>query len=221
MPATTEIVSAIKPAVSPNWEEAAEAVRAGGVVAFPTDTVYGIGCNPFDVSAIRAIYRLKGRSSTKALPLLLSGPDQLVRVAKRLTPSASLLGSRFWPGALTIVIGRNLDLPPELSGDDTIAVRVPNHEQLRAFLAACGGFLAVTSANPSGQPDARSAQEVAAYFPSGLALVVAGGRSPGGRPSTVIDCSKEETVLLRHGAISLDNIEQALERQVTERHVQD
>lgn len=214
-------MSGIKPAVSSDWEEAADAVRTGGVVAFPTDTVYGIGCNAFDVSAIRAIYNLKGRLSTKALPLLLSGPDQLVRVTKRLTPNAALLGSRFWPGALTIVMERSLDLPPELSGDDTIAVRVPDHVQLRAFLAACGGFLAVTSANPSGQPDAQTAQEVAAYFPSGLALVVDRGRSSGGRPSTVIDCSKEEPVLLRRGAISLDAIEQALQLKVTVRNVQD
>lgn len=198
-----------------------DAVRVGGVVAFPTDTVYGIGCNAFDVSAIRAIYLLKGRSSTKALPLLLSGPDKLARVTNRLTPHAALLGSRFWPGALTIVMQRSIDLPSELSGDDTIAVRVPNHEQLRVFLAACGGILAVTSANPSGRPDAQTAQEVTAYFPSGLAVVVDGGRTSGGRPSTVIDCSKEEPVLLRRGAISLDDIEQALQRKVTERNVQD
>ena len=194
---------------------------AGGAVAFPTDTVYGIGCNPFDVNAIRAIYRLKGRSSTKALPLLLCGPDQLVRVTKSVSRDASLLASRFWPGALTIVIERSLDLPSELSGDDTIAVRVPDHEPLRIFLAACGGLLAVTSANPSGQPDALTAQEVVDYFPSGLAAVVDGGRSLGGRPSTVIDCSKDKPMLLRRGAISPDDIEQVLQRRVSERNVQD
>jgi L-threonylcarbamoyladenylate synthase len=211
----------MEPAALYDWEQAADAVRAGGIVAFPTDTVYGLGCNPFDVSAIRAIYHLKGRSSTKALPLLLSGPDQLIRVAKRLTPNASLLASRFWPGALTIVIVRSLDLPSELSGDDTIAVRVPDHELLRAFLAACGGFLAVTSANPSGQPDAQTAQEVGAYFPDGLAVVVDRGRSPGGRPSTVIDYSKEKPVLLRPGDISVDDIEQALQGKIMGRNVQD
>jgi len=217
---TIDPVSASKTIISSSWEKAADAVRAGGIVGFPTDTVYGIGCNPFDVSAIRAIYRLKGRASTKALPLLLSGPDQLVRVTRRLTPNATLLGSRFWPGALTVVMEKSQDLPSELSGDDTIAVRVPDHEQLRAFLKACGGFLAVTSANPSDQPDAQTAQEVAAYFQSGLAVVVDGGRSSGGRPSTVIDCSKDEPLLLRAGAISLEAIELALQRKVIWRNVQ-
>jgi L-threonylcarbamoyladenylate synthase len=210
----------IVPASPSAWQEARVAIQAGQVVAFPTDTVYGVGCHPYEVGAIQAIYRVKGRSATKALPLLLSGTEQLARAALVLPESATKLGQHFWPGALTVVVKRKLDLPSELSRDDTIAVRVPDHPELRDFIAATGGLLAATSANLSGQPDAQTAPEVASYFQVGLALVVDGGRMSGGVPSTVIDCSRGEPILIRQGAIPLQDIEQVLHMHIERADVQ-
>ena len=201
------------------WQQAVDAILSGKVVAFPTDTVYGIGCSAFDVDAIKLIYTLKGRSTTKALPLLLSDPAQLQRVAITPPPIASKLGQTFWPGALTLVMKRRAELPAELSGDDTIALRVPDHLELRDFLEACGGFLAVTSANLSGQPDALTAQEVVGYFERRIAMVVDGGPVAGGRPSTVIDCTHEAPVLLRQGAIPREDIEEILQLKMSDRNV--
>ena len=208
-------------ASSTGWGRAEEAVRAGLVVAFPTDTVYGVGCNAYDTEAIRSIYSLKGRAATKALPLLLSGEDQLDSAALVISDEARRLAARFWPGAVTLVVKRKADLPSELSSGDTIALRVPDHAELREFILACGGLLAVTSANTSGQPDAQTAQEVAAYFKSGLALVIDGGPARGGVPSTVIDCAGSTPRLLREGAIQRAEIEQVLQKRLAGADVQD
>jgi L-threonylcarbamoyladenylate synthase len=176
-------------------------VRAGKLVVFPTDTVYGIGCDAGNRAAIEAIYAAKGRSALKAIPLLLAGDDVLGTVAARLPSKAAALGSRFWPGALTLVVQRGAGLPEELGGGDTIAVRVPDNDDLRAFIRACGGAIAATSANLSGQPDALDGQSAAAYFSEGVALVVDGGPVAGGTPSTVVDCTVDPPAVLREGAI--------------------
>src|SRR5687767_3468240 len=123
LPATTDPMSQAGSPVTYDWKVAEVAVRSGQVVSFPTDTVYGLGCDAHNVKAILAIYTLKGRSATKALPLLLSGPDQVESVTTRVSPAASALADRFWPGPLTIVLPRSLALPAELSPGDTIAVR--------------------------------------------------------------------------------------------------
>ncbi|HEX9990235.1 MAG TPA: L-threonylcarbamoyladenylate synthase [Chloroflexia bacterium] len=184
------------------WRLAAQAIAEGGVVAFPTDTVYGIGCDPYSVAAINAIYQIKGRAHQKALPLLLSGRERLAQVAGVLPDAAARLGEHFWPGALTLVVPRATGLPGELGGGDTIAVRVPAHDELRAFIEACGGALASTSANLSGQPDALDAGQVAGYFGESIDIIVDGGRVQGGVPSTVVDCTVEPPAILRQGAVS-------------------
>jgi L-threonylcarbamoyladenylate synthase len=194
-----------------SWELAAAALRRGDLVVFPTDTVYGVGCNPYDVSALDKIYIAKGRPQSKAIPLLLAGTSILSAVAGRLTRQAEVLGQRFWPGALTLVIERKDDLPPQLGTGNTIAVRVPAHLELRSLLADCGGALAVTSANRSGEPDALSVQEAFSYLGQSVAIYIDGGSSGGSRPSTVVDCSGESIRLLREGAISAAEIQRALE----------
>lgn len=191
----------ITPASPEAWHLAAQVIASGGVVAFPTDTVYGIGCDPYCVPAINRIYEVKGRAQQKALPLLLSGQEQLSRVAGVLPDVAARLGERFWPGALTLVVPRATGLPEELGGGGTIAVRVPAHDALRAFIQACGGALASTSANLSGQPDALDAEQVARYFGDSIEIVVDGGRVLGGVPSTVVDCTVEPPAILREGAL--------------------
>lgn len=191
------------------WELALSIVQAGGIIAFPTDTVYGVGCDPYNKGAIARIYRAKGRDRQKALPLLLSGTESLPLVARQLPTSAEALGARFWPGALTLVVHRRAELPEELGGGDTIAVRVPDHAELRAFIAQCGGALAATSANLSGEPDALDAIQAHASLGERVDLIIDGGRVRGGVPSTVVDCTVQPPAILRVGAISEAEIREA------------
>lgn len=202
----------IKSATHETWEEARAAIMAGMLVVFPTDTVYGIGCSAHNPQAINSIYDAKGREHQKAIPLLLSGPDRLADVATSVPESARKLADRFWPAALTLVVPQTADLPTELGGGSTIAVRVPDHNDLRDFIERCGGILAVTSANASGQPDALDAQAAAAYFTgvASVALVVDGGVTRGSVPSTVVDCTVDPVRILRVGAIDPEQINRAL-----------
>jgi L-threonylcarbamoyladenylate synthase len=179
-------------------------------VAFPTDTVYGLGCDPYNVRAIERLYEAKGRDLTKALPLLLSGAHRITDVARGLPPTATVLAQRFWPGALTLVVGRQPSLPEELGGGESIAVRVPRHKQLQDFLEMCGGALAVSSANLSGEPDALDAAQAAAYLEGRVDLIVDGGRSGGSVPSSVVDCTLPVPRLLREAAITEEEIRATL-----------
>ncbi len=192
------------------WKRARDIIRDGGLVAFPTDTVYGLGCDPYNVRAIERLYEAKGRDLNKAIPLLLSGADRITDIARSLPSAASVLAKAFWPGALTLVVERTASLPEELGGGETVAVRVPRHDQLRAFLEMCGGALAVSSANLSGQPDARDAAQAAAYLEDRADLIVDGGRSPGGVPSSIVDCTLPVPRLLRVGAIPEEEIRAVL-----------
>lgn len=189
----------------------ADAIRLGGLVVFPTDTVYGVGCDPYNVAAIRRIYRAKGRAQAKALPLLLSEASRISDVAQETPEAARLLGAAFWPGALTLVVWRRPGLPPELGGGSTIAVRVPDHAWVREFIGLCGGALATTSANLSGEPDATDARTAASYLGADVEFVVDGGASAGGVPSTVVDCTTRPVRVLRAGAISEQSINNVLD----------
>jgi L-threonylcarbamoyladenylate synthase len=196
-----------------DWLLAAEMIKRGELVVFPTDTVYGVGCDPYDITAIARIYEAKGRSAQKALPLLLAGVDYLDKVALEVPSAAQALGEAFWPGALTLVVPRRPELPELLSGNATIAVRVPGHEDLRNMIRECGGFIAATSANLSGQPDATDAESARDYLGEWVALVVDGGPVRGGVPSTVVDCTVSPARVLREGAISSGEIERVLGKQ--------
>jgi L-threonylcarbamoyladenylate synthase len=193
------------------WQLAARVIRHGGLVVFPTDTVYGIGCDARNHEAISAIYAAKGRSTLKAIPLLLSGEDGLAKVARHLSPAAQALAKRYWPGALTLVVDRRAELPEELGGGETIAVRVPDHGELRAFIRECGGLIAATSANRSGSADALDARSAAAYFGDSIELIVDGGRVAGGIPSTVVNCAVWPPIVLREGAIRQNEILEAID----------
>jgi L-threonylcarbamoyladenylate synthase len=194
------------------WKRAAEVLQSGGLVVFPTDTVYGVGCDPRDPEAIGRVYQAKGREHTKAIPLLLSDVSHLNDVASEVPDAARALGSEFWPGALTLVVWRAEGLPAELGGGDTIAVRVPNHEGLRGCIEVCGGAVAATSANLSGQPDATDARQAEAYLGSQVDLIVDGGPSGGSVPSTVVNCTVSPPRILRVGAISVEQVRRVLER---------
>lgn len=180
---------------------AAALLDAQNVIAAPTDTVYGLVCAYDSVAAIDALYEAKGRPPEKALPILLAGEDQLDQVVAEVSALARGLMAAFWPGPLTLVLPGVPHLPARLTaGMTSVAVRVPDHPVLRA-LAQRSGPLASSSANRSGGPDTASAQAVLAQLDGLLPLILDGGAAPVGIPSTVLDLTKPEPVILREGPI--------------------
>ncbi len=177
--------------------EAAAALARGELVAFPTDTVYGLATGH---GHTRKLFLAKDRPAEKRIPVLLADAANLESSAI-VTPLARRLAARFWPGPLTIVL--------TAPGRGSLAFRVPDHPVARQLLSASGGGLAVTSANRSGGPEARTAQDVLAQLDGRIHLVLDGGPTPGGVASTVVDCAGEELIILREGAIARDALLEA------------
>lgn len=189
---------------------AAAALRAGALVAFPTDTVYGLGAHAFRPEAVARIYRVKGRGERKPIALLLASGDDLGQVAVAITPQAQRLAARLWPGALTIVLPGRSEIPAVVrGGGPTVGVRVPDHPVARALIAAAGAPLATTSANRSGEPSPTTAAQVLEQL-GGLIEFIVVGECPGGVESTVVDVSVEPPAILREGAISRAEVMAAL-----------
>ncbi|HEY2979796.1 MAG TPA: L-threonylcarbamoyladenylate synthase [Anaerolineales bacterium] len=190
-------------------EEAVRVLRARGLVAFPTDTVYGLGALAFDGSAVESIYAAKDRPPEKAIPVLIADAADLKAVARDIPPIARQLAARFWPGPLTLVVPKQPSLPIAVSATDTVAVRVPDHAAARALLGAVGP-LAVTSANISGERSPSTAEEVMRQLNGRIGLILDGGPTPGGVASTLVDCTGARMVILRAGPLTLDQLESAL-----------
>ncbi len=186
-----------------------EILQTGGLVAFPTDTVYGVGALAFDGKAVESIYVAKDRPAEKAIPVLIGDSDDLEKVGINIPDAARKLVSRFWPGPLTILVPKRLDLPEAVSATSTVGVRVPDHEVARALLRTAGP-MAVTSANISGAQSPVAAQEVYEQLKGRIPLIIDGGRTPGGVPSTLVDCTISELKILREGPISLEELRSAL-----------
>ena len=182
-----------------------EYVQAGKLIVFPTDTLYGLACDPFNLAALRSIYAAKGRSTLKALPVLIGALEQLDQLVENIPPNAQRLMERFWPGALTLVLPKQANLPSELTPYPGLAVRMPNHPFALKLLQALGP-LAVTSANLSDQINPKTAQEVWAQLTSRVDLILDGGQLEIGQASTIIDCTGAEPMLLRAGPIPFDTI---------------
>jgi L-threonylcarbamoyladenylate synthase len=189
---------------------ALDVLSGGGLVAFPTDTVYGLGAMAFDANAVSKIYLAKGRGQEKAIPILVSDVDQIYRVSSGVHDFAIKLGKKFWPGPLTIVVPRHSTIPDVVSPLPTVGVRIPNLNVTRDLLRLTGP-LAVTSANMSGQTSPSTAKGVNAQLNGRIPLILDGGVTPGGIPSTVVDCTGEEPVIVREGPISLEEILSAIE----------
>jgi L-threonylcarbamoyladenylate synthase len=189
---------------------AADILQHGGLVAFPTDTVYGLAALPFQAETVERLYIVKGRSSERSIAVLLGNVSQLNQVASVLNPMAMRLAERFWPGPLTLVVPRLATLPDVLSASSSVGVRIPDHPLALALLKMVGP-LAVTSANLSGKENTSTAQEVLAQLDGRIHLVLDGGRTPGGVPSTVIDCTGPEPAILREGPIRLKDMQAALD----------
>lgn len=189
---------------------ALDVLSGGGLVAFPTDTVYGLGAKAFDANAVSKIYMAKGRGQEKAIPILISDVDQIHQVSSGVTEYAVKLGKKFWPGPLTIVVPRHPTIPDVVSPLKTVGVRIPNLNVARELLRLTGP-LAVTSANLSGQTSPSTAKGVNAQLNGRIPLILDGGVTPGGIPSTVVDCTGEEPVVVREGPISFEEIMAAIE----------
>ena len=184
---------------------ALEALRNGGLVVFPTDTLYGLGCNPNNSAALASLYAAKNRPTLKAIPVLIGETGQLQNLITALPPIAARLITRYWPGPLTLVLPRNPALPPELTPYPGLAVRMPNHPFALALLRAAGP-LAVTSANISEHENPQDAAGVRAQLDGKVELILDGGRLSGGTASTIIDCMDAEPKLLREGPIRFEDV---------------
>lgn len=191
---------------------AAAVLAQGGVIAFPTDTVYGIGAALDQPAALHRIFTVKGRPEEKPLPVLLASVAALATVAADLDPRIARFAEQFWPGALTVVVPARPGLPAEVLGPGhTVGVRVPAHALARALIERAAGALATTSANLSGRPPARTAADVSHHLGSRLNLILDGGAAPGGVPSTVIAFDRDRLTILREGAISTAQLRQEWE----------
>lgn len=193
----TEVLLADDPEALPR---ALVVLQAGGLVAFPTDTVYGLGALAFNGKAVESIYAAKDRPVEKAIPVLIGQADDLSLVASEIPGLALNLAARFWPGPLTLVVPRHPNLPPSVSAGESVGVRIPDHPVARALLNAAGP-MAVTSANISGRPSPVEAGDVLSQLGGRIALILDGGVTPGGIPSSVVDCIGAELRVLRVGPI--------------------
>ncbi len=190
---------------------AAEALHAGGLVVFPTDTVYGIAVDPLNPEAVASIYRIKGRDAGKPLQVILAAAAQLADVAEDVSPEARRLAERFFPGGITLVLKKAKSVPSTVvAGGETVGVRVPDHPVCHDLVRAFGRPIAATSANRSGQPSPRTAQEAMAQVGEDVTIVLDAGPCPLGIDSTVIDLSTDKPRILRIGAVPVPEIERLL-----------
>ena len=187
-------------------------LKADGIVAFPTDTLYGLAVNPMSPAAVRQLFDLKGREASAALPLIAGSTGQVELCCGPLGPAGSRLAAGFWPGPLSLI----LDAPASIAADvhggrRSIAVRVPAHAVARALCERFGGLLTATSANRSGEPPAADARALGAIAGDPRVLVIDAGPTAGGPPSTIVDAREGAPVLVRAGAIAWDRVLKSLQ----------
>jgi L-threonylcarbamoyladenylate synthase len=193
-------------------QAAAKVIANGGVIAFRTDTFYGLGADPFNRDAVQRIKQLKGREDWKPILVVIGDREQVRRFISELSPAFDLLAKTFWPGPLTLIGKAVPEISEEITaGTETIGLRLPGDDAVRTFVQACGGALTATSANPSHQEPAKTAQEVRSYFGDAVDLIVDGGDAKADQPSTVVDAREFEARLVREGAISWLKIEAAIQ----------
>jgi L-threonylcarbamoyladenylate synthase len=196
--------------------QAIQVLREGGIVGFPTDTVYGVGAHGLLPAAVERLYVAKRRPREKAIPLLIAGVETLSQVAVEIPDAAYALAERFWPGALTLVLRRATRVPDVVtSGGDTVAVRAPDHPSTQALIAALDAPLAATSANLSGQPAPDTPEGVLAQLDGRIDLLLDGGVCPGGVASTVLDLTVDPPAVLRAGGLPVEQIGDLLGQRTT------
>jgi L-threonylcarbamoyladenylate synthase len=210
------VVSVQRIAISPGvpdaaaLERAAVIIRSGGVVAFPTDTFYGLAADPRNAAGVARIFLVKGRDERQPLPLVAADQAQVAAAARRLSPLALRLGARFWPGPLTLVVEASPDILPTVhAGTGTVAIRVPGHLVARELASRSGFAIVSTSANRTGEPAVSTAAGVVASIGSLVDAVLDAGTTPGGAASTIVDARGQAPRLLREGAIAFSLVMEA------------
>lgn len=188
-----------------------ETIAQGGVIAFRTDTFYGLGADPFNRAAVQRIKQLKG--SHNPILIVISDLDQVTRFIAEPSQTFHLLAKTFWPGPLTLIGKAVRGVPDEITaGTQTIGVRLPGDEKVRALVRACGGALTATSANPAHQEPAKTAPEVSSYFDHGIDLIVDGSEARVDQASTVVDVCDDDPRLIREGVVSWLRIQTAIDQ---------
>jgi len=184
-------------------DQAVEIMRQGGVVVFPTDTVYGLGADAFNTHAVEKVFKIKQRPFSLPLPVLLADESQTATVAVAISEFARRLMKRFWPGGLTLVLNGGASLPELITGGgDKIAVRVPDHIIPVTLISRLGKPVVGTSANVSNSPSVATAEDVEKQLGADVDLIIDGGRCPGSLESTVVDVTGQSPIVLRQGAIA-------------------
>ena len=196
--------------------EAASAILKGGLVVYPTDTVYGLGCHPFNQEAVNKVADVKRRSKGN-FPVLVGSIEKAKELGE-VNGDAETLALRFWPGPLTIVVSSRAEFPPPIAGSDRmVGLRVPGRKDTLDFIVMCGGSLIGTSANISGTPSTRQAEEALKTFDGKVDLVLDGGSLPKSPESTVVRVTGKHVNILREGAVSRQEIVMALRAKVEHR----
>ncbi|MFN2511695.1 MAG: L-threonylcarbamoyladenylate synthase [Pyrinomonadaceae bacterium] len=192
-------------------EDAGRSISDGGLIAFRTDTFYGLGADPLSRLAIGRIRQLKSREETKPILLLISDYDKVARFITKPSDLFLTIASQHWPGPLTLVSNARPELSEELTaGSGTIGLRLPDDDDVRSLVRACGGALTATSANRAGELPARTAKEVETYFATGIDLIIDGGEATVLQPSTVLDVSGDKPRMIREGAIPRSALNETL-----------
>jgi L-threonylcarbamoyladenylate synthase len=197
----------VKTVITDSPGEAAEFIRRGGIVAFPTETVFGLGADVFDESAIQNIFKAKSRPADNPLIVHISSTDQISSVASEVTESAEKLIDAFFPGPLTVVLTKRSEIPAiATAGLNTVGIRMPRNKTANAFLEACATPVVAPSANISGRPSPTTWKAVCEDLDGRIDCILKGEATEIGLESTVVDCTGDVPVLLRPGAISLDEL---------------
>jgi len=192
-------------ATEDNILTASRIVAGGGLVVYPTDTVYGLGCDPFNIEAVTRVFKVKGERN-KPLPILASDVESVKRIVF-LSGKAGRVAARFWPGPLTLVIPKKPLLPSIVTCSFTsVGVRVPQHNVALRLIGLSNGLLVGTSANKTGEKPPRTAQEAAEQLGKEVDMILDGGPTPLGAPSTVVDLTQEKAKILREGSVSLEEL---------------
>jgi len=196
-------------ATNKNIRLAAETIKKGGLVVYPTDTVYGLGCNPFNVNSVRKVFEVKGRTR-KPLPVLAYSIKDVEKVAE-VTESTVKIARKFWPGPLTLILPRKPKLPGVVTCNlNSVGVRIPGHKIALELIRVSNGLLIGTSANKTGEEPPRTPLEAAQQIGDKVDIIIDGGPTPLGKSSTVVDLTKEKPILVREGPIDLDAVLKAL-----------
>lgn len=190
---------------------AAHFLARGSVVGIPTDTLYGLAADPFNLSAVEEIYRVKGRPETRALPILVNSLEQAILLSRAVPQNFLRLAKAFWPGAMTLAVAASHRLPLKVTGNTgKVALRWPKSEVVARLIAEFDGPITGTSANISGFPSCMSAEQVMKQLGDRLPLVLDAGETGATLPSTIVEVHNEDWKIIREGAISIADIEQAL-----------